>query len=68
MEVNAGVFSEEYLNVGDFRRQFHMPLLYHKCRRLSVNTEELECMARDVMRNFFYIDLSYCKKDFYNLS
>ena len=42
--------------------------IYHKCRRLRTNTGELECMTWDVMRNFFYIDLSYCKKDFRNLS
>ena len=39
-----------------------MWLIYHKCRRLPVNTGELECMAWDVMRKCFYIDLSYYKE------
>ena len=36
--------------------------LFHKWKTLPVNTEELECMAWDVMQIFFYIDLSYCKE------
>ena len=43
-----------------------MPLLYHKRRRLSANPEDLECMAWDVMRKIFHIDLLYCEKDFYS--
>ena len=35
--------------------------------RLSANTEELECMAWALIGKSFYIDLSYCKKDFHNL-
>ena len=44
-----------------------MPLLYHKRRRLPANTGELNFMAWDVMQKIFYIDYSYCKKDFRNL-
>ena len=35
--------------------------------RLLVSTGELNFMAWDVMQKFFYIDLSFCKKDFRNL-
>ena len=31
---------------------------YHKRRRLTTNTAELGCLAWDVMRNFFYSDLT----------
>ena len=34
-----------------------MRLMYHKCRRLTADTAELECMAWDVLRKAFYIDL-----------
>ena len=30
--------------------------------RLQASTGELECMAWDIMRKCFYIDLSYCKE------
>ena len=32
-----------------------MLLMYHKCRRLTANTEELECVAWEVM---FYLNLT----------
>ena len=34
-------FSEEYPKCGRFYKTIQMPLLYHKRRRLSANTEEL---------------------------
>ena len=61
-------FPKSITNMGDFGRQFKKLLLYHKSRRLTANTGEMECMTWNVMRKHFYIYLSYCKKYFRNLS
>ena len=37
--------------------------MFHRCRTLTANTEELECMALDVM---FYLDLTVKKAMFRN--
>ena len=49
-EVYAGDFLKSFLNMGDLYSAnileiIYTRLIYHKCRKLLSNTEELECMA-----------------------
>ena len=49
-DVNAGDFLKDILYKEDF---LDVRLIYHKCCRLTANTEELEFMAWDAMLNYF---------------
>ena len=61
-----GRFAEEYFPYGRIYKTIQIRQLYHKYRRLTANLGELECMAWDVMRNFFYIALIVKKINFRN--
>ena len=66
--VNPQDFLKIILNVGDFTRQFKSRYYvinagHYKCKYWEIRMYGLKCNAK-----ILYIDLSYCKKDFRNLS
>ena len=53
-------FSEEHPKCGRFYKTIYMPLLYHKHRRLPVNTRELECIWPKMQwENFFTVKKTF---------
>ena len=57
-KINEGDFLRSILCVKILQDNLNKANVYHKRRRLTTNTAELGCLAWDVMRNFFYSDLT----------